>query len=233
MSFSLIPIQRPNTLTIDIAVVNREGDIEIRSFHDTAQIPLWSARGDLAIGAGLSYRILPGVTDTAPPPEPWDISQLHDLNDDAPTETSRDRGAETHHRRTASSKPESRTSFGRDEKDGFPPLIPSRSESVHTRSISAKEKSPSSLRRIAIDLQKKAESSGKEIQSIHVDQEIEVSRRSETVHLRRPKAHKLHTDQIAGSIVADDISMYIRWRAIQGYGPTNVSFLSFYLLFSI
>jgi hypothetical protein len=54
-------------------VVNASGDLELYAVHDTPKQAPWSPRGDLAIGAGQSYKIIAGFQENEPPAEPWDI----------------------------------------------------------------------------------------------------------------------------------------------------------------
>lgn len=55
-------------------LVNREGDLEVYAVHDTPKHSMWSSRGSLAIGAGQSYRVIPGFDPAAEEDmdEPWD-----------------------------------------------------------------------------------------------------------------------------------------------------------------
>lgn len=42
-------------------LVNKEGDLELYALHDTPKQAIWSSRGDLAISAGQSCRVFPGI----------------------------------------------------------------------------------------------------------------------------------------------------------------------------
>lgn len=53
-------------------VVNKDGDLELCALHDTPKQVVWSARGDLAFGAGQAVRILPGFHDAEPSAKPQD-----------------------------------------------------------------------------------------------------------------------------------------------------------------
>ena len=72
-SFAFVPSTDPYPLTSDVMVVNREGDLELYAVHDTPVHNPWSARGELALGIGRSYAVLPAFHDAAPPPEPWEL----------------------------------------------------------------------------------------------------------------------------------------------------------------
>lgn len=39
-------------------VVNKDGDLELYAIYDTPKQPIWSSRGDLAIGAGAGLKII-------------------------------------------------------------------------------------------------------------------------------------------------------------------------------
>jgi WD repeat-containing protein mio len=62
-SFALVPNSRHHPLTSEIMLVNKDGDLELYSLHDTPKQTLWSAQGDLTVGAGVSYRIFPGFNE--------------------------------------------------------------------------------------------------------------------------------------------------------------------------
>ncbi|KAJ6567321.1 hypothetical protein DFH09DRAFT_1156660 [Mycena vulgaris] len=64
-SFALVP-SPPNPrlpLASNVMVVNKEGDLELYALHDTPKQAIWSSRGDLAISAGQSFRVFPGVME--------------------------------------------------------------------------------------------------------------------------------------------------------------------------
>ena len=60
-------------------MVTKEGDIEIYGFHDTPKASLWSPRGDLVIGTGLTLKMLPGFAETGPPRDPWDAREASNV----------------------------------------------------------------------------------------------------------------------------------------------------------
>jgi len=47
----------------NVMVVNKDGDLELYAVHDTPKQATWSARGDLALGAGLAIKGLNGYHD--------------------------------------------------------------------------------------------------------------------------------------------------------------------------
>ncbi|KAJ7499365.1 hypothetical protein FB451DRAFT_1118430 [Mycena latifolia] len=62
-SFALVPSPPSARLPLasNVMVVNREGDLELYALHDTPKQAIWSSRGDLAISAGQSFRVFPGI----------------------------------------------------------------------------------------------------------------------------------------------------------------------------
>lgn len=63
-SFALVPnSSNPHPLTSNIMVVNKDGDLELYAIHDTPKQLAWSARGDLALGAGIGLKILEGYKE--------------------------------------------------------------------------------------------------------------------------------------------------------------------------
>ncbi|KAJ7895961.1 hypothetical protein B0H14DRAFT_3081117 [Mycena olivaceomarginata] len=54
-SFALVP--SPS----QIPRLPLQGDLELYALHDTPKQAIWSSRGDLAISAGQSYRVVPGI----------------------------------------------------------------------------------------------------------------------------------------------------------------------------
>lgn len=50
-------------LASNVMVVNKEGDLELYAIHDTTKQVAWSARGDLAIGAGVGMKVIEGYKE--------------------------------------------------------------------------------------------------------------------------------------------------------------------------
>lgn len=72
-SFAFVPSSENHPFVTNVVVTTKEGDIWMSSMHDAPKNPVWSPRGDLAIGAGTRYRIFPGFSDTEPVLEPWEM----------------------------------------------------------------------------------------------------------------------------------------------------------------
>ncbi|KNZ76567.1 WD repeat-containing protein [Termitomyces sp. J132] len=62
-SFALSPSGTRHPLTTNIMVVNKDGDLELYAIYDTPKPAAWSSRGNLAVGAGPSYRIVKAPRD--------------------------------------------------------------------------------------------------------------------------------------------------------------------------
>lgn len=58
-SFALLPDSNTShPLTSKVMIVNKDGDLELYAMYDTPKQPVWSSRGDLAIGAGLGLKVI-------------------------------------------------------------------------------------------------------------------------------------------------------------------------------
>lgn len=128
-SFALAPSTQQHPLTSNVMVVNKEGDLELYAVHDTPKQAVWSARGDLAIAAQLSCRIIEGSRD--PGPEEYDewahqgsgSLYTYGVSQSRSREDSLMRG-----RQKPSSgpvvplPPRSQPLFGRGDEEGFPAL---------------------------------------------------------------------------------------------------------------
>ncbi|KAJ6543876.1 hypothetical protein B0H19DRAFT_289302 [Mycena capillaripes] len=159
-SFALVPSPSQSTslpLTSNVMVVNKEGDLELYALHDTPKQAVWSSRGDLAISAGQSCRVFPGIMADEEMEEQFiqqheqessldqfryaqqqaERSALESKNEDRPQVMERGRASLP----PLESPP---ALFGRGDEDGFPALgvgvlpmpvnqrNPSRSSTVHT-----------------------------------------------------------------------------------------------------
>ncbi|KAI0746113.1 hypothetical protein C8Q76DRAFT_852601 [Earliella scabrosa] len=127
-SFALVPSAEQHPLTSNVMLVNKDGDLDLYAVHDTPVHTPWSSRGDLALGVGCSYTILPGITDTTPPREPWDLlaarpsrpgSRAYSLER---REYAEDGSFSRRYSPTYSMA--SAPTFGRGDEDGFPALSP-------------------------------------------------------------------------------------------------------------
>ncbi|CDO72505.1 hypothetical protein BN946_scf184980.g46 [Trametes cinnabarina] len=129
-SFALVPSEKPHPLTTNVMLVSKDGDLEIYAVHDTPLHPVWSSRGDIALGIGCSYTIIPGITDTSPPPEPWDILAAYPSRPGSHAQSLErpDIAGDVGRMRFRSESPARAippATFGRGDEDGFPALSPS------------------------------------------------------------------------------------------------------------
>lgn len=207
-------------------VVNNSGDLEMYAIHDTPKQAPWSARGDLAIGAGKSYKIIYGFHDSEPPPEPWDISTTP--NPQPPESVSRSDQTREESIVRGRSK---HASFGRGDEDGFPALAPNNGSApanlATTKPGKSRTYSPASFRKYH-SAERSTIGKDQPLRDIVADQLGQTngeSSRSRNHRAQREKSASKARKQpmkIIQQVVEDDISMVMRNRAIRGYGLNNV-----------
>lgn len=207
-------------------VVNNNGDLELYAIHDTPKQAPWSSRGDLAIGAGQTYKIISGFHDSEP--APWDIPANPNARPpesiSQPREESVVRGRPKHH-----------PTFGRGDEDGFPALsstIAKEPPSVSTtKSTKSKTRSPAPFRKYHFEhsSERLIVDGDSPLRESPVDQLAET--RGESTSQGRHKSQRdksmssrgrRHPTRIIQQVVENDISMIMRTRAIRGYGLSNV-----------
>ncbi|KIY67134.1 hypothetical protein CYLTODRAFT_376717 [Cylindrobasidium torrendii FP15055 ss-10] len=222
-SFALVPSEN-NVLTTNLMVVNSNGDLEYSALYDTPKQASWSARGDLALGAGFSYRIVSALPDEEVPPEPWDIpAPLPHAPRSAGNSQSRGRD------KPASREPATTTTTTTSRSASYNPS--SRRQSFRGSSLAAdtpqgRSFSPSSLRMQDTQMNK----------AEFFNRSISRSRK-ENVRLkpalspdtRAPVKPKKQLKGIAATI-EEDVSMMMRRRALSGYGLTSPSNNSWIIL---
>ncbi|OBZ70568.1 hypothetical protein A0H81_09441 [Grifola frondosa] len=211
-SFALVPSADPHPLTSNIMVVNREGDLELYSVHDTPKHSPWKH---------------------SPPPEPWDIlmhpsasvSHPHSLED----QSSPSRG------RSTTPPP----AFGRGDADGFPALNspPSRPQAnlAATRPGRERERehdrtfSPAVLRHSHFEhttMSKGAHGRAHVASGTPRAYTLPLNGGSAKVkhahsRAREAPAGRGRAEIVIQHLVEEDISMVMRKRVIQGYGLVN------------
>ncbi|KAJ7595018.1 hypothetical protein C8J56DRAFT_928212 [Mycena floridula] len=182
-SFALVPSLNSHPLASHLMVVNKEGDLELHAIHDTPKQSAWSARGDLAIGAGKSYQILS-----------VNVDRLYQGQQSRPSLLQSPQGQEQSLARGRERTPATAL-FGRGDEDGFPALISS--------PLTAKQ----------IDF-------GPDMEKIP-RRAVQRSHSQSHSHTRKTAAEPLAVQplsKVIGHIVAEDISMKMRRRVLQGYG---------------
>ncbi len=237
-------------------LVNKDGDLELYAVHDTPVHPAWSARGDLALGVGCSYTVIPGITDTTSPPEPWEILAYPSRPGSHAQSLERpDFGVSSFGGRRSRMQSESPShsvpppTFGRGDEEGFPALSPPPTKPVAdeppSRSGRRRTHSPSVLKqlhfehtgtgktRYAYSSQGKKHRGDQDVQPVHFNSSMQTPR---TVTLAlddgdmRPKpTRKSAPLKALQHVVETDISMVMRQRAIRGYGLVYVcAYIYFY-----
>ncbi|EMD33754.1 hypothetical protein CERSUDRAFT_160035, partial [Gelatoporia subvermispora B] len=240
VSFALVPSTYPCPLTSNVLVANKHGDLELYAVHDTPKHTPWSARGDIAIGTGRSYRIIPGIRDLEPPPEPWDIIAQPSLPQSQAHSVDRYSGR-------AQSAPRNRTLsgtppplFGRGDEEGFPALNPPPSAAseagVMMRRGRSRTYSPAAtLRSLQFEYNAVARSDlahAMETPATEARRGLAWNGASfggsngrHLHHKQRGSTTSLVKHDLRGQsirqVVADDISMVMRRRVIKGYGLIN------------
>lgn len=202
--------------------------------HDAPKQTVWSARGDLAVGTGLSYKVFSVKVDEEDATrEPWDIKQSVRQNSSVKTRSrsaqareesaSRSRGrGRGPHDEEASTHP---ALFGRGDADGFPALgsvaLPSKPTNIMATkpATPARRYSPSDLRNYAPLAA--VGGSRSQSRSRHADVPSEMPPRGRT-HLPRGTQSLSRQAKGVGHILDEDISMTIRRRALHGYGIGDV-----------
>jgi len=231
-SFALVPSTQAHPLTSNVMVVNTSGDLELYAVHDTPKQAPWSPRGDLAIGAGQSYKIIPGFHESEPPAEPWDIPTASNnfrpesvARSDQTGEESIVRGRVKH---TAAS-----ALLGRADEDVFPVLGLNAGKGptnlAATRPGKSRTYSPASFRNYHLEHSPdRSTLRGKNSsRTTTVDQLAQSNERSSRARSRRSQPPKSSTrgkrqSSIIHQVVEDDVSMTMRIRAVSGYGLSNV-----------
>ncbi|KZP05522.1 hypothetical protein FIBSPDRAFT_765742 [Athelia psychrophila] len=243
-SFALVPNSQTHPLTAQVMVLSDNGDLELYAVHDTPKHAPWSARGDLAIGAGTSYKIVPGFYETEPPPEPWDLltsashSQGHPptrteslARSDLAREESSIRGRSRYY----SDSPAASTSrvglgvgFGEEESAAASTNL------AATKPGKSRAFSPASFRNYQYEHM--AEPSGPHSEGIEVvgpsrggtvDQLARGHRETSRARSRRSVAREKSASRVRKDargiyrLVEEDISMIMRDRVIRGYGLSN------------
>jgi hypothetical protein len=234
-SFALVPNKTPYSLTSEFALVTPDGDIEMHSIHDAPKHPMWSSRGDLAIGSGIEYRIFPGYKESEPHLEPWEIqySSSKDLHSEAGDK--RGGKASRSHSRRVSPEP----GFGRGDKDGFPALSAAtpKEAALTTMSYSKGQRyspapSPRQLSvalpqhfdgHLSVETGNRANSHDSTVQRPDA-MTLQLGHRQRRGEGSRSLSRSRKREPSYPSIVEKDISMTMRARTIAGYSLHDVSF---------
>jgi WD repeat-containing protein mio len=215
-----VPSPQNHPLTSNVMVVNKDGDLELYAVHDTPKQTSWSARGDLGIGLGTSFKVIPGFQhESEPPIEPWDILTSEQAREDANMRSTR--------------KFSPGPTFGKGDEVGSPALSMVvggvKTSLANMRLDKARTYSPASSRTYQPETL-----DGHFGQSEEVNGETFMKgSRGDNSRTRNHRSHnhrsasrgKKQTLKAINAIVEEDVSMTMRIRAIQGYGLSDVCFL--------
>ncbi|KAF8917059.1 hypothetical protein CPB85DRAFT_1431673 [Mucidula mucida] len=226
-SFALVPPpqEQPSILTTSIMVVNGEGDLELHSLYDTPKQTCWSARGDLAMGAGFSFRVIYTVADQEVP-EPWDLPQALTQPTRSAT-TSRSRGREK--RRSPDPNASFTPPLYNHREDESPVGSGSRGVSIALATNLATTRpdkrsfSPASLRVHESQINAGSPLLKRSISRPRQDPISVKAKSSLSPDTRNAGPSKIRKTPLKGvaATVEDDISMVMRRRVISGYGIKN------------
>ncbi|KAG5638636.1 hypothetical protein H0H81_011355 [Sphagnurus paluster] len=228
-SFALAPSPSQHPLTTNVMVVNKEGDLELYAIHDTPKPAVWSARGDLAVAAGLSYRILEGSheVDAADDTQSSFLGNSHSATPGTGHHSrSREESILPGQQKSVASSngtgksgpvipppPQGKNThlplFGRGDEDGFPALGGSSSNLTAARPVAVSGNSTSGLTAHGASSSRKG--------------------RSDTHGEGGSRAPSISTSRVRrGSgargiqlVMECDISMVMRKRALRGYGLSD------------
>jgi hypothetical protein len=239
-----MPAARSNPLVVSLMAITKDDDLETANIHDTPIHVQWSARGNMAIAVGSSYRIFSSVRPGEIVTEPWSIqptivSEGTDFNP-FPIDVSRGRAP-----RPSPHQP----TFGRGDEDGFPALTsarPSPRPSPHSKpsplpGTKSKEGTVSpAFRSIPVSPYAKGNTelpsspgppslplpspaSG----SRHITGASKTSERNGSSSRTRNAGSRAWRRAIdrTQALVDEDISMIMRQRVIMGYGLSYVRFM--------
>jgi WD repeat-containing protein mio len=236
-------------------VINRDGDLEVYSVHDTPSNCSWSQRGELYLALGTSYRIFSPPKHPGSNPNPWEVPLLHKNSREVSAGRKEQTGDDDQSRsRGRSQSLVSPPTFGRGDEDGFPalsatllksaldtkrtqrsaldgislpPSLGRRSAAV-TRAPSLRDLRATAKMQAAAEEPPRAETP---VQSANADKladlDLDLEKDPQFV---RPSGTERSSQQSAyqklRQVLQGDISTIMRWRATKGYGLSNVSFFT-------
>ena len=207
--------------TSTILTVNATGEIELNTIYDTPKQAVWSARGDLAFGAGISYGLIPGG-----------VEQEQVSKTDAASIS----------KQTVDDNGPPPALFGRGDEDGFPALGheskaghennkygPETKERESTPAENppiqrpALRYTPSELRVYSTEHNQYINAQEQEAQATrdarHRSDSEPPTRMQEQARIRRIRHQRVSG---VSSVVQNDVSMLMRTRSLRGYGLSDV-----------
>ncbi|KAL1741594.1 hypothetical protein HDZ31DRAFT_84718 [Schizophyllum fasciatum] len=217
-SFVIVPeVATGAKRTSTILTVNSAGEIELNTIYDTPKQAVWSSRGDLTFGSGITYGLIPGG-----------IEQEHISKADAASiskQTVEDNGPPP-------------ALFGRGDEDGFPALghesrlgADSKAEKETEGGVAPERDSaerpalrytPSELRVYSTEHQRFVDAQGQEAhaaKSLRQRSESDPpARMQEQARIRRIRHQRASG---VASVIQHDVSMLMRSRSLRGYGLSD------------
>lgn len=220
MSFALAPSPYTHPLRSNIAVINKDGDIEMHEMHDVPKHAVWSSRGDAAVGVGLQVRVFPGFHDNEPPKEPWEL--------EANVEASLERESSSAIAKGKASRPQSRMGDGERRASSLTATRNSGGRTYSPASIMRHPLESPVARTMGMDLRSTPPETLTSEPAVHIDdssphhshsskvQRADIGRSASRGRRRLPET-------APATVIQVDISMIIRSRVLRGYGLFNVS----------
>lgn len=232
----MVPHNLTNPLACNVMIVNKEGDLELYQVHDTPKQGAWSARGDLAIGAGMGLKVFEGfrseeVSDEFQSDVVRQVSSRR-YNISEKDRASRSRSAaerEDPYLRGRASKmppgtPSTSALFGRDD-EGFPPVSGVSAQLAFTSLSNAKRSksraySSSPFRRHASGNDAAARNNGQRA-GRKTSRSRDRNRSSSPGKGGKAKGAESRSRGV-NSVLEDDMSIIMQKRALMGYGLSKV-----------
>ena len=76
-SFALAPVtSKPHSLEGYMALIGKDNELRVQPLHNIDEHLAWSSRGDLAISAGIDFKLYPAISEFGAIPEPWEIKPI-------------------------------------------------------------------------------------------------------------------------------------------------------------
>ena len=220
-------------------LVNRDGDLELYAVHDSPVHSPWSSRGDLALGIGCSYTIIPGITDPTPPREPWELPAVRTASRPDSRAYSRERVADPSTFMMGSTA-DAPPTFGRGDEEGFPALSPTAAGTVMGHSPGRRRfrnltgESVLSVKELPFEhtafvrgqpprrSRRGGDNDGERSRSVPPTTPKTVTLALDDGEGRGRSVKKSHAMKTLQHVVESDISMLMRKRAALAYGLADV-----------
>ena len=204
-------------------VVTKDGDLELYALHDTPTHTPWSTRGDLALGIGTSYKVIRGLHETEPPPEPWEFGAPVPGHS-TPHSITKNLLHEDHPPRGRTATPIAPL-FGRGDEDGFPALGKGAANLAATRPMNTRNHSPAAIGTKLFEYAATARGTASTLPAR--GDSAKQKARSQSRRTRDTSPTRAHSDSVIQHVVDGDISMVMRKRVARGYGLVDVCCPSF------